>query len=54
MNRTGPRWRVANSPATDVDRAALASLRELGLVATEVSLPDWPYDSMNLLLFADE
>ena len=28
-------------------------LRELGLVPTEVSLPDWPYDSLNLLLFAE-
>jgi Asp-tRNA(Asn)/Glu-tRNA(Gln) amidotransferase A subunit family amidase len=47
-----PAW-MAQAPATEVDRAALASLRELGLVPTEVSLPDWPYDSMNLLLFAE-
>jgi Asp-tRNA(Asn)/Glu-tRNA(Gln) amidotransferase A subunit family amidase len=47
-----PTW-MANAPATDVDRAALAALRDLGLVPTEVSLPDWPYDSMNLLLFAE-
>jgi len=47
-----PAW-MAAAPATEVDRAALASLRGLGLVPTEVSLPDWPYDSMNLLLFAE-
>jgi Asp-tRNA(Asn)/Glu-tRNA(Gln) amidotransferase A subunit family amidase len=47
-----PAWMDA-APATDVDRAALDQLRALGLVATEVSLPDWPYDSMNLLLFAE-
>jgi Asp-tRNA(Asn)/Glu-tRNA(Gln) amidotransferase A subunit family amidase len=47
-----PAW-MASAPATDVDRASLDMLRALGLVATEVSLPDWPYDSMNLLLFAE-
>lgn len=47
-----PAW-MREAPATDVDRAALESLRALGLVPTEVSLPDWPYDSMNLLLFAE-
>ena len=47
-----PAW-MADAPATDVDRAGLAALRALGLVPTEVSLPDWPYDSMNLLLFAE-
>jgi Asp-tRNA(Asn)/Glu-tRNA(Gln) amidotransferase A subunit family amidase len=47
-----PAW-MAESPATDVDRAALETVKRLGLVATEVSLPDWPYDSLNLLLFAE-
>ena len=47
-----PAW-MKESPATDVDRAALESLKGLGLVATEVSLPDWPYDSLNLMLFAE-
>src|SRR4029434_9023024 len=27
--------------------------RKLGMVPTEVSLPDWPYDSLNLVLFAE-
>jgi Asp-tRNA(Asn)/Glu-tRNA(Gln) amidotransferase A subunit family amidase len=47
-----PNW-MKQAPATDVDRAALEALRKLGMVATEVSLPDWPYDSMNAVLFAE-
>jgi Asp-tRNA(Asn)/Glu-tRNA(Gln) amidotransferase A subunit family amidase len=39
--------------ATDVDRAALATVRKLGATATEVSIPDWPYDSLNVILFAE-
>jgi Asp-tRNA(Asn)/Glu-tRNA(Gln) amidotransferase A subunit family amidase len=47
-----PAW-MKESPATDVDRAALEALQRLGLILTEVSLPDWPYDSLNLILFAE-
>lgn len=47
-----PDW-MRDAPATDVDRAALESLRKLGLVPTAVTLPDWPYDSMNAILFAE-
>lgn len=39
--------------ATPVDRAALESVTKLGLEAVEVSIPDWPYDSLNLILFAE-
>jgi Asp-tRNA(Asn)/Glu-tRNA(Gln) amidotransferase A subunit family amidase len=39
--------------ATAVDRAALATLRQLGLQAREVTLPDWPYDSLNTVVFAE-
>jgi Asp-tRNA(Asn)/Glu-tRNA(Gln) amidotransferase A subunit family amidase len=39
--------------ATDVDRAALDTVRKLGATATEVSIPDWPYDSLNVILFAE-
>src|SRR5260370_27702484 len=39
--------------ATDVDRAALETVRKLGATATEVSIPDWPYDSLNVILFAE-
>jgi Asp-tRNA(Asn)/Glu-tRNA(Gln) amidotransferase A subunit family amidase len=39
--------------ATDVDRAALDTARKLGAILTEVSIPDWPYDSLNVILFAE-
>jgi Asp-tRNA(Asn)/Glu-tRNA(Gln) amidotransferase A subunit family amidase len=41
------------SPATDVDRAALETVKKLGMIPVEVSIPDWPYDSLNLILFAE-
>ena len=47
-----PAWMEQN-PATDVDRAALAMLPKLGMVPVEVSLPDWPYGTLNLILFAE-
>lgn len=47
-----PAW-MKEAPATDVDRAALETCRKLGMVPTEVSLPDWPYDSLFLILFAE-
>ena len=47
-----PAW-MKGGPATALDRAALDNLRKLGLEPTEVSLPNWPYDTLNLLLFAE-
>ena len=47
-----PAWMKEN-PATDVDRAALETIRKLGMTPVEVSLPDWPYDSLSLILFAE-
>ncbi len=47
-----PAW-MKESPATDVDRAALETVKKLGMTPVEVSLPDWPYDSLNLILFAE-
>ncbi len=47
-----PAW-MKESPATEVDRHALDVARTLGMVPIEVSLPDWPYDSLNLILFAE-
>jgi Asp-tRNA(Asn)/Glu-tRNA(Gln) amidotransferase A subunit family amidase len=47
-----PAWMKAN-PATDVDRAALETVRKLGMVTTEVSLPDWPYGSLQHVLFSE-
>src|SRR5436305_6056529 len=45
-----PAW-MKESPATDVDRGALETASRLGMVASEVTLPDWPYDSLQLVLF---
>jgi Asp-tRNA(Asn)/Glu-tRNA(Gln) amidotransferase A subunit family amidase len=47
-----PAW-MKEAPATDVDRAALEACRKVGMIPTEVSLPDWPYDSLQLILFAE-
>jgi Asp-tRNA(Asn)/Glu-tRNA(Gln) amidotransferase A subunit family amidase len=47
-----PAW-MKEEPATDVDRATLELIGKLGMVPTEVSIPDWPYDSLNLMLFAE-
>jgi Asp-tRNA(Asn)/Glu-tRNA(Gln) amidotransferase A subunit family amidase len=47
-----PGW-MKESPATDVDRAALETAGKLGMVPVEVALPDWPYGSLNLILFAE-
>jgi Asp-tRNA(Asn)/Glu-tRNA(Gln) amidotransferase A subunit family amidase len=46
------KW-MNEAPATDVDRAALESVKKLGMEPVEVSLPDWPYDSLNVILFAE-
>ena len=47
-----PAW-MKTAPATEVDRAALETVRKLGMTPVEVSLPDWPYDSLNIILFAE-
>jgi Asp-tRNA(Asn)/Glu-tRNA(Gln) amidotransferase A subunit family amidase len=47
-----PKW-MNEKPATDVDRAALEMVRKLGMQPVEVSLPDWSYDSLQLILFAE-
>jgi Asp-tRNA(Asn)/Glu-tRNA(Gln) amidotransferase A subunit family amidase len=47
-----PTW-MKEDPATNVDRAALETVKKLGMNAVEVTLPDWPYDSLNVLLFAE-
>ena len=44
---------MRESPATDVDRAALEKVKELGMVPVEVKLPDLPHDSLNVVLFAE-
>ncbi len=47
-----PAW-MKEAPATEVDRAALDTVKKIGMSLVEVSLPDWPYDSLNLILFAE-
>jgi Asp-tRNA(Asn)/Glu-tRNA(Gln) amidotransferase A subunit family amidase len=47
-----PKW-MKEAPATDVDRAALETVKKVGMVPVEVSIPDWPYQSLNLILFAE-
>ncbi len=47
-----PAW-MSSPPATDVDRAALDSVRRVGMAPVEVSLPDWAYGSMSVILFAE-
>jgi len=47
-----PRWMQAPD-ANDVERGALHKLGELGLLPVEVSLPEWPYDCLNAILFAE-
>jgi len=47
-----PAW-MKEKPATDVDRAALETVKKVGMIPVEVSLPNWPYDSLQLILFAE-
>jgi len=47
-----PKW-MKEAPATEVDRAALETIKKVGMVPVEVSIPDWPYDSLDLILFAE-
>jgi Asp-tRNA(Asn)/Glu-tRNA(Gln) amidotransferase A subunit family amidase len=47
-----PEW-MRQSPATDVDRAAMETMKKLKLDLKEVQLPDWPYSSMMPVLFAE-
>lgn len=44
---------MKEAPATDVDRATMDTMRKLGMTLTPVTFPDWPYDSLNLTLFAE-
>jgi Asp-tRNA(Asn)/Glu-tRNA(Gln) amidotransferase A subunit family amidase len=46
------KW-MQEAPATDVDRAAMETMRKLGMTLQPVSLPDWPYGSLNPILFAE-
>jgi Amidase len=47
-----PAW-MHEAPATEVDRGALRQIEHLGMTPVEVALPDWPYGSLNAILFAE-
>ena len=47
-----PKW-MHEDPATDVDRMALDKLPGLGMTPVGVSLPDWNYDCLDVILFAE-
>jgi Asp-tRNA(Asn)/Glu-tRNA(Gln) amidotransferase A subunit family amidase len=44
---------MKESPATDVDRAAIETMKQLKMELREVTLPDWPYSSLMPILFAE-
>jgi Asp-tRNA(Asn)/Glu-tRNA(Gln) amidotransferase A subunit family amidase len=44
---------MKESPATDVDRAAIETMKKLKMELKEVHLPDWPYSSLMPILFAE-
>jgi Asp-tRNA(Asn)/Glu-tRNA(Gln) amidotransferase A subunit family amidase len=44
---------MKESPATDVDRGALETIKRLKMELKEVTLPDWPYSSLMPILFAE-
>jgi Asp-tRNA(Asn)/Glu-tRNA(Gln) amidotransferase A subunit family amidase len=47
-----PGW-MKEAPATAVDRDALEAVKKSRMVPVEVTIPDWPYDSLDLILFAE-
>lgn len=47
-----PAW-MNNTPATEVDRAALKTAADLGMTPIAVSIPDWPYPSLMPILFSE-
>jgi len=47
-----PAW-MQDKSATEVDRAALKAVEEAGMQLVEVSIPDWPYHTLNIILFAE-
>jgi Asp-tRNA(Asn)/Glu-tRNA(Gln) amidotransferase A subunit family amidase len=39
--------------ATEVDRHALEEIERLGMRSMPVAIPDWPYDGLNTIIFAE-
>lgn len=44
---------MKDTTATDVDRAAMETVKKLKMDLREVTLPDWPYSSLMPILFAE-
>ena len=44
---------MKDNPATDVDRAAMETMKSLGMDLKEVTHPDWPYSSLMPILFSE-
>ena len=44
---------MSEPPATDVDRAVMDAMRQLKMELKEVTLPNWPYNSLLAILFAE-
>lgn len=44
---------MKEAPATDVDRAAMETMKKLRMELKEVTLPDWPFSSLMPILFAE-
>src|SRR6516225_7032462 len=47
-----PAW-MKEARATEVDRTAITTAKKLGMKTVEVSIPNWPYDSLDVILFAE-
>ncbi len=47
-----PAW-MAGPPATDVDRAAMDTVKRLGMTPVPIEMPNWPYDSLGIIISAE-
>jgi Asp-tRNA(Asn)/Glu-tRNA(Gln) amidotransferase A subunit family amidase len=47
-----PKW-MKEEPATQLEPAALETLKKLGMTPVEVDLPDWPYDALGTVVSAE-
>ena len=47
-----PQW-LDQNPATHVDKEAVEHVKKLGMTPVEVQIPNWPYNSLNTILFAE-
>ena len=47
-----PNW-MTEAPATDVDRAAVNAVRQLGMTTVDLTWPDIPHNALMLILFSE-